>query len=129
MEKRNTIQKQLVLDAVSELANHPTADAVYDMIAKTHPTVSRATVYRNLGSLSEDGRLRHIRMPGGADRFDHCLTDHCHIECNRCGALADAPIVHETTLDAMVATQTGFTSVSHDTVYHGICPICSKKLA
>ncbi|MEG1924704.1 MAG: transcriptional repressor [Ruthenibacterium sp.] len=129
MEKRNTIQKQLVLDAVAALANHPTADAVYDVIAKTHPTVSKATVYRNLGSLSEDGRLRHIRMPGGADRFDHCLTDHCHIECTRCGALADAPIVHETTLDSTVASETGFTNVSHDTVYHGICPQCSKKLA
>ena len=28
MEKRNTIQKQLVLDAVAQLADHPTADEV-----------------------------------------------------------------------------------------------------
>ena len=42
-------------------------------MARSHPTVSKATVYRNLGSLSEDGLLRHIKMPGGADRFDHML--------------------------------------------------------
>ena len=73
MEKRNTIQKQLVLDAVFRLANHPTAEEVYAEVARSHPTVSKATVYRNLGSLSEDGLLRHIKMPGGADRFDHML--------------------------------------------------------
>ena len=70
MEKRNTIQKQLVLDAVFRLANHPTAEEVYAEVARSHPSVSKATVYRNLGSLSEDGLLRHIKMPGGADRFD-----------------------------------------------------------
>ena len=91
MEKRNTIQKQLVLDAVFRLANHPTAEEVYAEVARSHPTVSKATVYRNLGSLSEDGLLRHIKMPGGADRFDHMLLEHHHIICTRCGCFADAP--------------------------------------
>ena len=79
MEKRNTIQKQLVLDAVFRLANHPTAEEVYAEVARSHPTVSKATVYRNLGSLSEDGLLRHIKMPGGADRFDHMLLEQHHM--------------------------------------------------
>ena len=91
MEKRNTIQKQLVLDAVFRLANHPTAEEVYAEVARSHPTVSKATVYRNLGSLSEDGLLRHIKMPGGADRFDHMLLEHHHIICTQCGCFADAP--------------------------------------
>ena len=71
MEKRNTIQKQLVLDAVFRLANHPTAEEVYAEVARSHPTVSKATVYRNLGSLSEDGLLRHIKMPGAAVSQTH----------------------------------------------------------
>ncbi len=129
MEKRNTIQKQLVLDAVASLASHPTADEVYSSVAASHPTVSKATVYRNLASLSQDGRLRHIRMPSGADRFDHCLTDHQHIECMRCGAVADAPIEDAPQLDAVIAARTGYTAVSHDTVFHGLCPRCSKTTA
>lgn len=99
MEKRNTIQKQLVLDAVFRLANHPTAEEVYAEVARSHPTVSKATVYRNLGSLSEDGLLRHIKMPGGADRFDHMLLEHHHIICTRCGCFADAPASGSAALD------------------------------
>ena len=41
---RNTIQRQLVLSAVRQLQNHPTADEVYQEVQKNCPTISRATV-------------------------------------------------------------------------------------
>ena len=96
MEKRNTIQKQLVLDAVAQLADHPTADEVYACIVKNHPTVSKATVYRNLSSLSEDGILRHVRMPEGANRFDHkmCIRDRLWVRClTLCGRSTHCPVL------------------------------------
>ena len=34
MEKRNTIQKELVLNAVTKMHRHVTADEVYDYIRK-----------------------------------------------------------------------------------------------
>ena len=52
---RNTIQRQLVLSAVRQLQNHPTADEVYQKVQKSCPTISRATVYRNLKLLAEEG--------------------------------------------------------------------------
>ena len=51
---RNTIQRQLVLSAVRQLQNHPTADEVYQEVQKNCPTISRATVYRNLKLLAEE---------------------------------------------------------------------------
>lgn len=127
MEKRNTIQKKLVLDAVSRLATHPTAEEVYLEVTVNHPTVSKATVYRNLTGLSKDGRLRHIRMPGGADRFDHTLISHFHIECTECGVVCDAMIEQDTHMDEYAEQNTGFTNVNHDIVFHGICPACQNK--
>ncbi|NCC06522.1 MAG: transcriptional repressor [Clostridia bacterium] len=127
MEKRNTIQKQLVLDAVHKLANHPTADAVYDMVSAAHPNISKATVYRNLTGMSEEGKLRHIHMPNGADRFDHCLTPHNHIECTICGGVADAPQITPELLDEQAAKETGFTEVTHDVVFYGVCPNCQSN--
>ena len=125
MERRNTIQKQLVLHAVAQLADHPTADEVYTFVAKDHPSVSKATVYRNLASLSEDGRLRHIKMPSGADRFDHQTFEHDHIECVVCGRLADVPVRDEGGLDAQATDATGFQEVSHEIVFRGVCPACA----
>ena len=61
MEKRNTIQKQLVLDAVAQLADHPTADEVYAHIAQKHPTVSKATV---------DVYKRQVTHPAASDVYE-----------------------------------------------------------
>lgn len=125
MEKRNTIQKQLVLDAVYALGNHPTAEAVYAQVACKHPSVSKATVYRNLSSLAEDGLLRHIEIPGSADRFDHTLSEHHHIQCTACGCFGDAPVQNPEALDRFVEQKTGYTQVEHDVVFHGLCPGCA----
>lgn len=128
MERRNTIQKQLVLEAVAQLHNHPTAEQVYAQVVKEHPTISKATVYRNLASLSEDGRLRHLPMPAGADRFDHRLDEHAHIECMACGRLDDvefsagAPGSALASLDAFAEQATGYTQAQHAVLFTGVCP-------
>ena len=57
MARRNTIQRALVLEAVKTLHCHATADEVYEEIIKEHPTISKATVYRNLNLLSEMGEI------------------------------------------------------------------------
>jgi Fur family peroxide stress response transcriptional regulator len=37
MQRRNTIQKQLVIAAVRKLGNHPTAEEVYNEIILQYP--------------------------------------------------------------------------------------------
>lgn len=133
MEKRNTIQKQLVLEAVAQLHNHPTAEQVYAQVTKAHPTISKATVYRNLASLSEDGRLLHLPMPSGADRFDHRLDAHAHIECTVCGRLDDVELAPQAApgdaLDAFAAQATGYMHTKHVVLFTGVCPACAARTA
>lgn len=129
MERRNTIQKQLVLEAVRRLKNHPTAEEVYAEVVRSHPNISKATVYRNLASLSEDGHLRHIPIADGADRFDHFLAPHSHICCVVCGALQDTPVQCDQALDRRVEQATGYVGASHELVFSGLCPACAHKHA
>ena len=72
MKRRNTVQRSLVYEAVNRLKSHATADEIYEAIVSEHPSVSRGTVYRNLNQLAEEGEIRKILVPGGADRYDHC---------------------------------------------------------
>ena len=110
MTKRNTIQRQLVIAAVRFLADHPTAEEVYDRITMEYPDISKGTVYRNLNSLVESGLLGKVSVPSGADRFDHILTRHYHIKW----------------LDEKVGEVTGFKMEDHDIVFNGVCPECQK---
>ena len=129
MEKRNTVQKQLVLQAVRELQCHPTADEVYQRVAARHPSISKATVYRNLKSLAEDGLVRRVAMPDVADRFDFTVGPHYHIKCAGCGRVIDAPAAYMPRLDAEAEKETGFRISRHDLVFEGLCPACREKRA
>ena len=78
MQTRNTIQRQIVLQAVNQMHNHPTADAIYAVIAAQHPTISKATVYRNLNQLAAQGEILRVPVPTGADHFDFNIKPHYH---------------------------------------------------
>ncbi len=127
MEKRNTLQKKIVLDAVMKLTNHPTAEIIYTEIVKDYPSISKATVYRNLSGLADDGLIRHIPTADGADRFDFNIeTPHNHIKCIKCGAFGDAPIVELVSLDEKIGEHTGYEDVTHEIIYTGICEKCTR---
>lgn len=44
MQIRNTIQKELVLNAVIKMHRHVTAEEVYDNIKVEHPSIGKVTV-------------------------------------------------------------------------------------
>ncbi|MDD2992536.1 MAG: transcriptional repressor [Pygmaiobacter sp.] len=127
MEKRNTVQKQLVLQAVQELKSHPTADEVYRQVVVSHPSISKATVYRNLNSLAEDGVVGRVAMPNAADRFDFVPQQHYHIKCVNCGRVIDAPGRYHAELDTQAQQDTDFQILRHDLVFEGLCPDCQKR--
>lgn len=126
MIKRNTIQCALVLEAVNKLRCHPTAEEIYASVAREHPSISRATVYRNLQRLCESGELRKREIPGGADHFDHLLSDHYHVTCERCGRVFDVDMDYLPNLRDSVRDTHGFTLTGCDVVFKGVCPDCAK---
>lgn len=129
IKKRNTIQKALVLEAVLSLKNHPTADQIYTYIIEKYPGISRATVYRNLNFLTEEGRVKRLPVSDTADRFDHNTRGHYHVLCKSCGDFSDIDIVYLSELDKKAAECSGFALNGHDIVFRGICPACQKVYA
>lgn len=126
VRKRNTLQRSLVLDAVCKLANHPSAEEVYEQAAKLYPEISKATVYRNLNVLAAEGVLRRISVANAADRFDHNTEKHYHLKCTRCGKFGDVSLPYMQDLDRKVEQETGYTLNSHAIVFEGLCPMCKN---
>lgn len=124
MERRNTIQKDLVLKAVQELKRHLTADEVYEFIKKEHPTIGRGTVYRNLKILVEEGAIRKVEVPDSSDRFDFTLKDHYHVKCVKCGDIFDVDMEQLPDLKAKIRDTHGMEFLGYDIFFKGICPAC-----
>ena len=124
--RRNTLQQALVLDAVTELHCHASADQVYDLLAQKYPNISRATVYRNLNKLSESKKIIKIEIPNSADRFDHQCFDHYHIICTKCKKVFDVDMSYLKDLETNIKNKNGFTFLGHNIVFNGICPNCTE---
>ena len=127
--RRNTIQRSFVLEAVNELHCHATADEVYREVIKKHPTISKATVYRNLNLLSEMGEIRRLEIPGSAERFDHISYNHCHVKCKACGRVFDVDMDFVTGLENGIRDAHGFDFTDYDIIFHGVCPECKQQKA
>lgn len=126
MEKRNTIQKELVLDAVLCMHHHVTADEVYEFIRKDHPTIGKGTVYRNLAVLTEEGKIQKVEIPDGPDRFDYITDKHFHVRCVKCGRVFDVEMEKIPELWELVKDSNGVTILDYDILFKGICEECKK---
>ena len=126
--ERNTVQKEIVLEALSALANHPTADAVYERIHQAHPSVSKATVYRLLGKMADNGQILRVRINNGADHFDHQTFPHYHVRCTNCGNVDDVVIPLLSAADEMADQATSYTNITSSLQFDGLCPACQGAI-
>ena len=125
---RYSKQRELVLQKVEQLCDHPTAEEIFDLAARECPGLSLGTVYRNLNSLVDAGRVRRVSIPGKADRFDHTLGSHSHLYCSCCGVVVVDADVDEKQMMKLVRNQKG---VVQDcaVVLFGLCEACAGKQA
>lgn len=125
-KQRNSKQRDLVLEAVKSRCDHPTADQIYMDVRKMDEKISRGTVYRNLGVLSENEEITNVKVPS-ADRYDMRLDRHYHIYCTGCGKVFDAPIPYHTEYDNQIEQESGFQIKRHRMIFEGLCPDCKSK--
>ncbi len=121
--RRNSIQRQLVMDALKTL-DHPTAMDVFNEIRKTYPHMSLGTAYRHFQLMAENGVIRRLSVPGSADRFDINMVPHQHILCIQCSRYLDVDEAVAGDIDRMVEQTTGFLVKSHSIHFSGVCPAC-----
>lgn len=126
---RNTLQREIVLEAVHALASHPTPESVYAYINLRYPNISRSTVYRNLSILAENGHILRVRIPNAADRFDFNTAAHYHVFCTKCGRVDDVKMPFNACLIDDIEDARSYVITDYSLVFSGICPECNKNNA
>jgi len=110
-----------------ELDIHATAEQVYDHVAAEHPSISKATVYRNLGQMVEAGELINIGNFYGAAHYDHNCHKHCHFACDECKRIFDVSDCLPPDLYGRIASMDGHEIRGHNLSFNGLCRDCKAK--
>lgn len=83
-----TPQRLCILKILSN-HTHPTIDELLDEIRKEYPSISLATVYKNLNILLDQGFVVEVNSPNNKARFDIYETPHFHSICEKCNHIED----------------------------------------
>jgi len=124
---RYSRQREAILSLLESTAEHPTAEAVYERIRRSMPSISLGTVYRNLTFLADSGAIIKIRMGDGTFRFDARRRTHYHLRCRKCGKVEDLAVDVDARLVDEAERQSGAKIESHDLSFSGICKDCLKE--
>ena len=116
----------MVFDAVRELDGHATAEQIYEHVAKTHPSISKATVYRNLNHLSGAGELLNIGSFYGSTHYDYNCHNHYHFVCEECKRVFDVS-AYIPDIGGELKSMQGFEVKSLSLSFNGTCRDCGDR--
>lgn len=119
-----TPQRMAIVRELADDKTHPTAQDLYERLRQTHPTMSFATVYNTLDTLTAHGLMAVGRF-GGAVRFDPNVDPHHHAVCDSCGAIIDLPAEPPEQPMVEKLRQDGFVVRAEERTYRGLCGRCS----
>ncbi len=125
MEKRNTQQKKVIRETLQKMHCHPTASMVADRLAQEGSPASRATVFRVLSEMADQGQIRRVRLQNNDMHYDDNASPHYHFQCRKCGRIEDVSIPYMTELNLQSAEH-GNLIEDHDLQFIGICAACRE---
>lgn len=120
-------QRELILDVLRKNPVHPTADKLYELVRPLMPSISLATVYRNLNQLVDNGSVRKISGLDGAIHYDHCVEKHYHFICTCCNKVYDVPYNVAQDLELKLKSLTCLEAQSTELTFKGLCPNCQNS--
>ena len=123
--ERTTRQKTAIL-AVIESARRPLSpQEILEAALLQVAQLGIATVYRNLKSLTQEGRLQIVTLPGESPRYEPSTVashHHHHFQCSHCQRVFD---VHDCPGDLKRMAPQGFVVERHELTLYGLCADCN----
>ena len=123
-----TPQRLAVARILAASEGHPSVDGIHAQLKNDFPTMSLATVYRNVILIKSLGEVLEIGFPEGGNRYDgNKPYPHPHVICVRCKTIIDPEIGSLQDFTREVAKASGFEILTHRVDFFGICRECQSK--
>ncbi len=122
-----THQRQVLFEVMKSMHGHPSPEEVYARVRKRIPSISLATVYKNLHLFVESGIFREVSVHRGSLRVEMNHSPHHHLVCSKCKDILD---IDEKDLGLRPKKQllpSGFLVQRYSIDVVGICANCRSK--
>lgn len=127
MNRRNTKQKQVILDYLKSDKKHPTIQEIHTKIQNNNSKVGIATVYRNINKLVDEKQINKLQI-GDVSHYDGNITPHDHFICKNCGKIIDLFDNNYDSLIKDVENKHQLKIEQLSILYEGICEECNDEV-
>ena len=125
-----TPQRFAIVKILAKSLGHPSVEEIHDEIRKEFPTMSLATVYRNIVLIKSLGEVLELGFPDGSNRYDgNRPYSHPHVICIKCKKIVDPDLDSLDEMKKEVADETDFKILNHRLDFFGICSSCMTEKA
>jgi len=127
MGLKHTKQRDVILVAFLESAEHVSAEQLYQEVRKRSPGIGYTTVYRTLKLLVDAGLAQERRFDDGLTRYEIEHAHHDHLVCLKCGKIIEfeSELIEDT--QEKIAVEYGFKVIRHRHELYGHCLSCQEK--
>ena len=122
---RITPQRLAIVQILAKSDGHPSAENIHAQIKNDFPTMSLATVYKNILLIKSLGEVLELGFPDGSNRYDgNKPHPHPHVICIKCKKIVDSDLESLDEMKKEVALETNFKILNHRLDFFGICSNC-----
>jgi len=123
-----TPQRLAIIQILSESLGHPSVEDIYAQLKNDFPTMSLATIYRNILLIKSIGEVLELGFPDWGNRYDgNKPYPHPHVICIKCKKIVDPDLESLIHMEKEVANETNFKILTHRLDFFGICGDCTAK--
>lgn len=105
---------------------HMNIDELYKKLLEKFPSISLATIYKNVNAMVEKIFLNEVKIPETKSVYELAKEAHSHLVCSSCGKIEDIKIDTSVLKDSL-KEQSSFQIENVDVVFSGICTSCQNK--
>jgi Fur family peroxide stress response transcriptional regulator len=122
-----THQRLVIWSVLRDMAGHPSPEAVYERVREEIPSISLATVYKNLKLFVQHGLLREVSLHHGSVRIETRQEQHHHLVCVRCRSITDIDEAEFEPVRLKKASPAGFRVHRYSIEVQGLCKSCAER--
>jgi|SRR6266404_841620 len=122
-----THQRQVIYEALITMPGHPSPEEVYAKVRKRIPSISLATVYKNLNRFLKAGMLQEMSVHHGSLRVEVNVHPHHHLVCTSCKKIEDIDSDQIGPLHVRGRLPMGFAVHRFSVDVIGLCARCHNK--
>ncbi len=115
------------VEIVKELygRGHLGIDELYMLLKKSFPSISLATIYKNINAMLEIGFISEVKIANKKSVYELKKIEHSHVVCVECSEVLDLDLDINALMGA-AKKRSGYRFSGYDIVLRGVCKRCSS---